>query len=430
MARFLVGTIPVIGYVTPMMPIVRQLVDRGHDVCWYTGQLFQTNVEASGARFIAMTEALDFSIVEKVPPAWEQQRQSLKGLAQLRFDLKHFFIDHAIGQVRDYQTILQEFTADILLADTFFLGSAWMHELGGPPWAQLSISVMTFPGRDIPPFGLGLQPTDSGSSQLRIRTLKAMTNVVLRGIKKDMAVARSQLGLPDNQQFFFDTLSPYLYLVTTVPSFEYPRGDLPSQVHFIGPPISESHKDFKAPAWWGDLQTEHPIVYVTQDAISTDPNDLIVPTLNALKDCNLLVIATTDNSPDIKLANFELPGNARIESAIPHHQLLPHVDVMITNGDFRSVQTALSYGIPLIAAGQSEDKPEVCARIAWSGVGINLKTQRPKPQQISQTVEEILANKKYMLKAQVLQAEIEQYDSANLAVDYLEALAAKATVAD
>ena len=422
MSRFLVGTIPVIGYVSPMVPIVRELTQRGHEVWWYTGNLFQANVEASGAHFVEMSEALDFSIEEKIPPEWGEQRQALKGLARLRFDLKHFFIDHAVAQVRDYRTILSDFSADILLSDSYFLGAAWMHELGGPPWAQLGTSVMTFPSQDIPPFGLGLQPKESGSNRLRDKTLKAVTDVVLRGIRKDLKGAREQLGLADNKQLFFDTLSPYLYLVTTVPSFEYPRSDLPAQVHFIGPPFLDPIETFATPAWWNDLQTDNTVVYVTQDAIATDPNNLILPTLNALKDQDILVVAATDNNSVDSLAAAKLPANARIEQSLPPSQLLPHVDIVITNGEYRTVQTALSYGIPIIAAGQSEDKPEVCARIAWSGVGLSLNTKTPKPKQIRQAVEEIITNDQYRLRAQQIQAEIKQYQSAELAANYLEAL--------
>ena len=420
MSRFLVGTIPVIGYVSPMVPIVSELTQRGHEVWWYTGKLFQTRVEASGARFVEMTEALDFSIVDKIPPEWGEQRQALKGLAQLRFDLNHFFIDHAVDQVRDYQRLLSTFAADSLLSDSYFLGAAWIHELGGPPWAQLGTSVMTFPGKDIPPFGLGLQPSESGSGRLRDRALKAMTDMVLRGIRKDLKEAREQIGLTDNKQIFFDTLSPYLYLATTVPGFEYPRSDLPSQVRFIGPPFLDPVETFVAPAWWEDLQTNSPVVYVTQDAIATDPSDLIIPTFNALKDRDILVVATTD--PSAGLVTTELPANVRIEPSLPPSQLLPYVDIVITNGEYRTVQTALSYGIPLIAAGQSEDKPEVCARIAWSGVGLSLNTKTPKPKQIRQAVDEVLTNNHYKHKAQQLQAEIKQYQPATLAADHLEAM--------
>jgi hypothetical protein len=51
--------------------------------------------------------------------------------------------------------------------------------------------------------------------------------------------------------------------------------------------------------------------------------------------------------------------------------------VMVTNGGYGGVQMALSYGVPLVVAGASEDKPEVGARVAWSGAGLNLKTGKP-----------------------------------------------------
>ena len=34
----------------------------------------------------------------------------------------------------------------------------------------------------------------------------------------------------------------------------------------------------------------------------------------------------------------------------------------------------MSYGIPLVTAGMTEDKADVNARVAWSGVGLNLAT--------------------------------------------------------
>jgi UDP:flavonoid glycosyltransferase YjiC (YdhE family) len=44
------------------------------------------------------------------------------------------------------------------------------------------------------------------------------------------------------------------------------------------------------------------------------------------------------------------------------------------------VNQALSYGIPIVGAGASEDKPDVNARVAWSGVGIDLQTNTPVPE--------------------------------------------------
>jgi UDP:flavonoid glycosyltransferase YjiC (YdhE family) len=96
---------------------------------------------------------------------------------------------------------------------------------------------------------------------------------------------------------------------------------------------------------------------------------------------------------------------------------------MTTNGGFNGVQLALSHGVPLIAAGQTEDKPEVCTRIEWSGVGINLKTQLPKPAQIQQAVQKILNEPHYKERAKVLQSEIQQLLAEERAIALLEELA-------
>ena len=55
------------------------------------------------------------------------------------------------------------------------------------------------------------------------------------------------------------------------------------------------------------------------------------------------------------------------------------------------------------AAGRSQEKPEVCARIAWAGVGIDLKTKSPKPAQIKNAVRSILADPQFESRAQAIQ---------------------------
>jgi UDP:flavonoid glycosyltransferase YjiC (YdhE family) len=163
---------------------------------------------------------------------------------------------------------------------------------------------------------------------------------------------------------------------------------------------------------------------VTQGTVATEPEALIVPTLQALAQENVLVVATIIDKSIESIPLAALPANSRIESFIPHPELLPHVDVMITNGGYNGVQMALAHGVPLVAAGQSEDKPEVCARIEWTGVGINLKTGKPTQQQIRSAVRELLANNRYKTRAKELQLAIRQYDAPILAVMRLEQLAA------
>ncbi|MBW4546683.1 MAG: glycosyltransferase [Symplocastrum torsivum CPER-KK1] len=423
MARFLITTIPLVGHVNPALPIARQLVERGHEVWWYSGKTLQSKIEATGARFLPIRTGMDFSDLKNVPDSLREKRKNLKGLAQFKFDFKHFFCDSAVGQVKDLTDILREFPADVLLSDVCFLGAAWVHETGGPPWAAFGITALGIISPDTAPFGLGMRPDASTLGRLRNGVLNW---VFERGLFKDvtdyMNQLRASIGLPPYQTSFFDAVvSPYLYLQGTVPAFEYPRSNLPSQVHFIGPYLPEPPADFTPPVWW-DVKRGKPVIHVTQGTVATDADDLIVPTLQALADEDVLVVAATGGEP-IENIKAPLPANARLERFIPYYHLLPHVDVMVTNGGYNGVQAALAHGVPLVAAGQTEEKPEICTRIEWAGVGINLKTKTPTSTQLKNAVKKILESPHYRQKAQLIQADITRYDTPSLSAKLLEQLA-------
>ncbi|WP_416667950.1 glycosyltransferase [Egbenema bharatensis] len=371
-----------------------------------------------------MNAGLDYSIAENVPPELSAQRKTLRGLSQLKFDLKYFFIQAAIGNAQDLLHLLEEFPADVIVADSFFIAADWVHEQTGIPWAQLGVSALTLPSQDTAPFGLGLKPNASPLGRFRNRILYGLLQtVIFRSLYADVNEARSQVSLGATNTLLFDVLSPYLYLAGTVPGFEYPRSDLPPQVHFIGPLLpATSSTHFTPPSWWDELNQDIPVILVTQGTVATDLADLIIPTLQALKHEPVLVVATTGNRSAADLGAFSPPDNARVEPFIPFQSLLPFVDVMVTNGGYNGVQMALAHGIPLVAAGKSEDKAEICARIAWRDIGINLNTKTPKPKQIRQAVQQVLSDPRYRQNAKQLQTEVAQLHPAEQAVALLEAL--------
>jgi UDP:flavonoid glycosyltransferase YjiC (YdhE family) len=51
----------------------------------------------------------------------------------------------------------------------------------------------------------------------------------------------------------------------------------------------------------------------------------------------------------------------------------------------------LRAGVPLVVAGVTEEKPEVAARVAWSGTGINLRSGRPTARRLRAAVHAVLA---------------------------------------
>jgi UDP:flavonoid glycosyltransferase YjiC (YdhE family) len=84
---------------------------------------------------------------------------------------------------------------------------------------------------------------------------------------------------------------------------------------------------------------------------------------------------------------------------------------MVTNGGYGGVQQALANGVPLVVAGDSDDKPEVAARVQWSGAGINLHTGRPSVAMVARAVRRVLTRPSYRERARALQAEIAASDA-------------------
>jgi UDP:flavonoid glycosyltransferase YjiC (YdhE family) len=83
----------------------------------------------------------------------------------------------------------------------------------------------------------------------------------------------------------------------------------------------------------------------------------------------------------------------------------------VTNGGFGGVQYALTYGVPMVVAGDSEDKPEVAAHVAWSGVGINLRTGAPTAAAVGTAVRRVLAEPGFREKAKAMADAVAGYSA-------------------
>ncbi|MEV1320920.1 nucleotide disphospho-sugar-binding domain-containing protein [Micromonospora arborensis] len=141
-------------------------------------------------------------------------------------------------------------------------------------------------------------------------------------------------------------------------------------------------------------------------------------------DLDVLVVAATvrDDGPDlVRQALTDVPDNVRLAGFVPFDRLLPHADALVTNGGYGGVQTALHYGVPLVVAGASEDKPEVAARVEWSGTGVNLRTSTPGTTELRAAVQAVLHDPGYRSQAGIMAKEIGQHDPFDAIAEIVDA---------
>ncbi|MFJ1647225.1 glycosyltransferase [Streptomyces sp. NPDC088258] len=406
-----------------MLEVARELARRGHEVRWYTGRAFQAQVERTGASFEPMDAGLDFGgrSREEAFPA----HAGLTGILSFKIGVRDIFYRTAPGQMEDLLAVLERFPADCLLADDMCYGACFAAERTGIPLAWLSNSVYILGSRDTAPLGRGFQPSSTPLGRVRNALLAFLGNqVAMRDLRLEADRTRALVSLERLSTGAMDNIArpPALYLMSTVPSFEFPRSDLLPGTHFVGGLLGLRPEEFEPPDWWGELDGSRPVVLITQGTTANDVDWLLVPAVRALADRNVLVVVTTGSDPAVERLR-PLPDNVRLERFVPYHHLLPHVDVMVTNGGYNGVNAALAQGVPLVVAPRSEENPDVAARVKWAGAGVVLGRRAVSEAGLRDAVTTVLNDGRYLRRARALAEEHRSRDAPRRAAELIESLA-------
>ncbi|ABI91785.1 glycosyltransferase, MGT family protein [Burkholderia ambifaria AMMD] len=395
--KIVLAATPLSGHANPMLSIARILIDAGHDVIVHTGCAFQERADNIGAAFHPLRPAADFAFgdphsklpsLEELPPGLERQRLGMELV----------LVDYVIEQHLGLQQLLREVQADIVFVDHVFLGILPMllgPRSNRPPVAMFNTTILHWSREDGAPHYAGLPPATSRAQRERYAAIAREHDRIVYGPLVDrLNRYLAELGVGPIAIDLCDLVValPDVFMQLTVPEFEFPRTDLPASVRFIGALPIEANQ-VPLPSWASELTGDRKVVLVTQGTVANhDFRVLVAPALEALAhEPDLLVVVSTGGRP-VDTVPGPIPANARVASYLPFEWLLPSVDVFVTNGGYGSVNQAISYGIPLVTAGLTEDKADGNARVAWSGVGIDLATHSPTPDALRAAVRTVLDN--------------------------------------
>lgn len=408
------------GHYEKLRAIAVALVKEGYKVTIMTGSTLRQRSEETGARFYPVRGLADYD-GQNIDQHWPERRLVPAGSQHLCFDLSNLFIEPMVGQYEAVQAFLAEETAQsddpiVIIQDIFFMGVLPLY-LGAPGrkpagFVNIGICPLLATSIDTAPFNSGLPPDSSPQGRVRNAAGNEMFRQMLAGPQKDFVRKVGELGATSTNGFVLDLLIslPDRFLQLCIPELEYVRSDLPKSVRYIGALPSGSNATAALPSWWHEISKgAKRTVVVTQGTVTNDPHELIIPTLEALKDFDVIVVALLVRSERIE--NYEPPPNARFAQYIPYVELFKHADLVISSGGYGSIQQAFEAGVPMVLAGTTEDKPEGNARAAWTGAAINLATGTPKVSQVRQAVDTVLHNRNFKMKALKLQAKYRATDS-------------------
>lgn len=391
MAKIIVSAPPFPGDFAPLLQIGRGLAARGHQVTMLTWSSVRAQVERAGLAFVPVAGAADYDLQEMSARNAAQP----PGPPQLNFGFTETFINPMPGEHDALQELLRADPDQYLLSNILITG-AWPVRQGAPGlqplrWVAVSAVPLLLDSEDTTFFG----PVPVGPGEdpkAANRAANAQFRLLLKPSDDRADQVLADLGAAPLTSPFIDALYTMAdaTAVLTVPGFEFERNDTPKSLHMVGILPGQGAGGWQTPDWWAELDGS-PVAVVTQGTLANaDLSALIEPTLRALADRDVTVVAALGRNAGP--LSIPLPSNARAAEFIPFDLLLPKADVLITNGGFGGTQSALAAGVPVIVAGLSEDKPAVAARVAHHGVGVNLQTDNPEPETVRAAFEAVLAD--------------------------------------
>ncbi|MDQ0364374.1 nucleotide disphospho-sugar-binding domain-containing protein [Catenuloplanes indicus] len=410
-----------------MIQIAGYLVRAGHDVTFVGGERFTAAAEAVGATMRPLAGAAAFDD-RRLAEVFPERATVPPGPAMIAWDVAHLFGDAIPDQHATLQELLAESPDAVVLTDVLFLGPLpSVHGVGVRPrrWIGVGITPVFYPSDDATPFGPA--PAPEGTDPVEAtRAMNAGLAAALADASRhvvDLVEGLGGTGFTITNWWESMYTMPDTFVQLTVPEFEFDRSDLPDGlITFTGPLPAVPVPDWTPPSWWSELDGDRPVVVVTQGTVANgDLSELIAPTLEALADQDVLVVAALGR-PVAELPG-EIPANARVERYVPFDALLPRADVFVTNGGYGATQAALAAGVPIVVAGQTEDKPAVAARVGLLGVGVDLRTQTPKPDHIADAVRTVLDDPGYRDRVQRVRQGYLAVDGPRIITDLVTAAA-------
>ncbi len=411
-----VGVLPIYGHVERMLKVAKGLVQRGFLVTVLTGSTFQSAVELAGAKFALTGGEADY----QANAVFDSFAPGLQGAHGIHRSL---LIDVIEEQHNVLQGLLkQAFSTGnkrvVFLQSCLYFGNSALL-LGGSglnPTATIGIghTSLTCSSVDTGPMGSGLPPDSSVEGRARnIEGQQKFEEAMAPVQGRYEEIIRSLGGTAKSIPFYFDAAVklPDMFLQMSVPSLEYPRSDLRSDFRFVGAiPSSGTGTEGDLPPWWEEVVAhKKKLVVVSQGSLNNNVVDLIIPTCEAMKNKDVLVVVVIHQLERVE--KFDFPANVRVAKYLPFNELFKHTDVLVSNAGYGTVQQALFCGVPMVLAGVGEDKPETCARAAWAGVAVNLKCLRPTVKQLQGAVDQVLTGQDFRVRGQELAEEYRQYDT-------------------
>ena len=352
--------IPAHGHHNPTFPVVKELVNRGNAVRFYSFNEFKEKVEATGATFIGCDEYLA-EVSEGIISGKETMSTTEMTVVDLQTTAK---MDSFL------QKEVEEFKPDVIVADSVcFWGKLTARKYKIP----MVVSTTTFA------FNKNSSSYMKNSLAEIMDLIKGQkrVNAELKKLEQYGYHEKSIMPLVQNDNYT-DTI------VYATKKYQPFSKTFSNHYAFVGPSVSNDYLP--------DKKNTAPLVYISLGTVVSNKPDFYKKCVEAFKDEAVEVIISCGRAIMPESLN-NLAKNVKVYSKVNQLEILSKANVFLTHNGMNSTSESLYMATPMVLFPQTNEQRAVARRAHEMGAGAFLKGESVA--QIHDTVMEVLGNSKY-----------------------------------
>lgn len=406
------------GHLNTMLPLGKELQNRGHQVTLFAFSDAQPKTLAAGLEFRAIGESQFPSGVTSESLA---KLGKLSGLAALKYTV-NLLKEGADVMLRDAPPAIKEAGVEALLVDQVMPEGGSVADFLGLPFITVCSAVVLNREESVPPFITNWGYNRAWWAQLRNRVGYKLLDRIGKPIREVIADYRREWKLPPHFSAN-ENYSPLAQISQQPAQLEFPRQDLPQWFHFTGPYHSPTGRE--VPDFPYEKLTGQPLIYASMGTVQNRLLGVFKSIAEACNDLDAqLVISLGGSANPEALGN--LPGNPLVVGYAPQLELLQKANLTITHAGMNTTLESLNNGVPMVAIPVANDQPGVAARVAWAGAGEAIPLSRVNVPKLRTAIQKVLTEDSYKQNAVRLQGAIQKAGGVSQAIDIVEQVVATA----
>lgn len=330
--------IPAHGHTNPTLAVVKELTSAGHQVFYFSFEMFRDKIEQAGAKFIGC-DGYDFKMEDK---------ENADRVGKDKVFATELLVSSTLALDEMTTEKIREIQPDVIVSDSVAFWGKLVAMKHGIPYVS---STTTFAFNR---YSAKYMSETAWDIVKMIFTLPRINKQIRRLRDKGYPVK----GLLDIVQNDNDTNT----IVYTSKYFQPCSESFSDRYHFIGPSIRPIETSF--------AKTAEKTVYISMGTVNQN-REFYRNCIHALGKTDWQVIISMGTNTE----HYEnLPDNIKIYKAVDQMAVLSIADAFITHCGMNSASEGLFFQVPLVLFPQTPEQGAVAKRTEELGAGIRLKS--------------------------------------------------------